>query len=34
VFALILPMLCGLAFTGLSLWLAAHGWLGLRTWAW
>ncbi|MEO8550735.1 MAG: serine hydrolase domain-containing protein [Kofleriaceae bacterium] len=34
VLALIMPMLCGLAFTGLTVWLAAHGWLGLRTWAW
>ena len=32
--ALVMPMLCGLAFTCLTVWLAAHGWLGLRTWAW
>jgi hypothetical protein len=31
--ALLMPMLCGLAFTGLTLWLTAHGWLGFRTWA-
>jgi CubicO group peptidase (beta-lactamase class C family) len=31
--ALVMPMICGLAFTCLTLWLAAHGWLGFRTWA-
>jgi hypothetical protein len=34
VLALLMPMACGLAFTCLTVWLAAHGWLGLRTWAW
>jgi len=34
VFALVMPMVCGLAFSSLTLWLTAHGWLGLRTWAW
>jgi CubicO group peptidase (beta-lactamase class C family) len=34
VLALIMPMVCGLAFSGLALWLTANGWLGLRTWAW
>jgi CubicO group peptidase (beta-lactamase class C family) len=33
VYALLMPMTCGLAFTCLTLWLAAHGWLGFRTWA-
>ena len=33
VLALLMPMICGLAFTGLTLWLTAHGWLGFRTWA-
>jgi hypothetical protein len=33
VYALLMPMFCGLAFTGPTLWLAAHGWLGFRTWA-
>ena len=32
--ALVPPMVCGLAFSGLTLWLTVHGWLGLRTWAW
>ena len=31
---LLFPTACGLAFFGLTLWLAANGWLGLRTWAW
>jgi CubicO group peptidase (beta-lactamase class C family) len=34
VLALLTPMVCGLAFTGLTLWLTAHGLIGLRTWAW
>ena len=34
VLALLMPMMYGLAFSGLTLWLTAHGWLGLRTWAW
>jgi CubicO group peptidase (beta-lactamase class C family) len=33
VLALIMPMICGLAFTTLTLWLTANGWLGFRTWA-
>lgn len=28
------PTACALAFFSLSLWLAANGWVGLRTWAW
>lgn len=28
------PIICALAFSGLSLWLGAHGWIGLRMWAW
>jgi hypothetical protein len=28
------PTACGLAFFGLTVWLTANGWLGLRTWAW
>jgi CubicO group peptidase (beta-lactamase class C family) len=28
------PITCGLAFFGLTLWLGANGWIGLRTWAW
>lgn len=31
--ALLLPMICGLAFTGLTIWLAANGWIGIRTWS-
>ncbi|MEO8846417.1 MAG: serine hydrolase domain-containing protein [Kofleriaceae bacterium] len=34
VLALLMPMVCGLAFSGLTIWLTANGWLGLRTWAW
>jgi CubicO group peptidase (beta-lactamase class C family) len=33
VLALLMPMTFGLAFTALTLLLAAHGWLGFRTWA-
>jgi len=33
VLALLMPMTYGLAFTALSLWLAAHGWFAFRTWA-
>jgi len=33
-FALVVPMVCGLAFSGLALWLGMNGWIGLRTWAW
>jgi CubicO group peptidase (beta-lactamase class C family) len=32
--ARLFPTVCGIAFFGLTLWLAAHGWIGLRTWAW
>ena len=32
--ARIFPTVCGIAFFSLTLWLAAHGWIGLRTWAW
>jgi CubicO group peptidase (beta-lactamase class C family) len=28
------PTACALAFFSLALWLAANGWVGLRTWAW
>ncbi|HTL34570.1 MAG TPA: serine hydrolase domain-containing protein [Kofleriaceae bacterium] len=28
------PLACGLAFVALTFWLAANGWIGLRTWAW
>jgi hypothetical protein len=28
------PAACALAFSGLSLWLAANGLIGIRTWAW
>lgn len=28
------PLACGLAFVALTLWMAANGWIGLRTWAW
>jgi CubicO group peptidase (beta-lactamase class C family) len=28
------PTACALAFFALTLWLAANGWIGLRTWAW
>ncbi len=28
------PITCALAFSGLSLWLGVHGWVGLRVWAW
>jgi hypothetical protein len=28
------PTACGLAFFGFTIWLAANGWIGLRTWAW
>jgi CubicO group peptidase (beta-lactamase class C family) len=31
---LLFPTACGVAFTGLTLWVAANGWIGLRTWAW
>jgi len=31
---LLFPALCGVAFFGLTLWLAAHDVIGLRTWAW
>jgi CubicO group peptidase (beta-lactamase class C family) len=31
---LVFPALCGVAFFGFTLWLAANGWIGLRTWAW
>jgi uncharacterized membrane protein len=30
----IYPTACGLAFLGFTLWLAANGLVGLRTWAW
>jgi len=33
VLALLMPMMFGLAFTALTVFLAAHGWLGFRTWA-
>jgi CubicO group peptidase (beta-lactamase class C family) len=33
-FALVVPMVCGLAFSGFALWLGMNGWIGLRTWAW
>lgn len=32
--SLIIPALCGVAFSGLSIWLWANGWIGLRTWSW
>ncbi|MGE3761265.1 MAG: serine hydrolase domain-containing protein [Kofleriaceae bacterium] len=32
--SLVIPAVCGIAFTGLALWLGANGWIGLRTWAW
>ena len=32
--ALVTPMICGLAFTAMAVWLGAHGLVGLRTWAW
>ncbi len=28
------PMIFAVAFFGLTLWLAAHGWVGIRTWSW
>ena len=28
------PTVCGVAFAGLTLWLAVHGLIGFRTWAW
>jgi len=28
------PIICALAFSAMALWLGAHGWIGLRTWAW
>lgn len=31
---LAMPAVCGFAFLGFTLWLAANGWIGLRTWAW
>ncbi len=30
----IFPTTCAFAFFGLTLWLAANGWIGLRTWVW
>jgi hypothetical protein len=32
--ALVFPAMCGLAFTGLTVWLGLHGMIGFRTWAW
>ena len=32
--ARLFPTACGVAFFGLTLWLAAHGVIGFRTWAW
>ncbi len=32
-YALAIPLLCGIAFTGFSLWLFANDWIGMRTWA-
>jgi CubicO group peptidase (beta-lactamase class C family) len=34
VLARLFPTACGLAFFGVTLWLAVHGWIGFRTWAW
>jgi hypothetical protein len=31
--ALVMPMIFGLAFSALAVWLGANGWIGLRTWA-
>jgi CubicO group peptidase (beta-lactamase class C family) len=31
---LVFPAVCGIAFTGLTLWAAVHGLIGFRTWAW
>lgn len=28
------PIICGIVFFSFTVWLAAHGWIGLRTWAW
>ena len=30
----IVPTVCGFAFFGFTVWLAANGLIGLRTWAW
>lgn len=30
----VFPTACGIAFFALSVWLAANGVIGLRTWAW
>lgn len=32
--SLVFPMLFGVVFFALTLWSGAHGWVGLRTWAW
>jgi CubicO group peptidase (beta-lactamase class C family) len=34
VFAMVFPLACGIAFTGMALWLGVNGMIGLRTWAW
>jgi CubicO group peptidase (beta-lactamase class C family) len=31
--SLVIPTMFGVAFVGFTLWLAANGWIGLRTWA-
>ena len=30
----VFPTACGVAFFALTVWLAANGWIGFRTWAW
>lgn len=32
--SLVIPTVFGVAFFSLTVWLGAHGWIGLRTWAW
>jgi len=32
--AMVIPLTCGVAFTGLALWLGVNGIIGIRTWAW